>query len=124
MLGANAAGSAGIDRTHDEKLDAVDVLGELFGEVGDLGVELIEAVLVVCAGALLGELLHFGDRDDGVNLFFAEAERKTQICIRVNVGGENGSAFVGIKPCQCGRERGLADAALAGNRYFHMLKTF
>ena len=41
-------GSAGIDGTHDEKLDAVDVLGELFGEVGDLGV----AAYRSCSGRL------------------------------------------------------------------------
>ena len=124
VLGADAAGSAGIDRTHDEKLDAVDILGELFGEVGDLGVQLIEAVLVVCAGALLGELLHFGDGDDGVDLFFRETERQTQIGVRVDVGSENRPAFVGVESCKSGRKRGLADAALAGDSYFHMVKTF
>ena len=122
MLGADAAGSAGVDRAHDEKLDAVDFLGELFGEVGNLGVELIEAVLVVCAGALLGELLHLGDGDDGVDLFFGKAECQTQIGVGIHVGREDCPALVGVKPRQCGGKRCFANAALAGDSYFHIGK--
>ena len=40
VLGADAAGSAGIDRTHDEKLDAVDILGELSGRSETSGLSL------------------------------------------------------------------------------------
>ena len=122
MLRADAAGAAGVDGAHDEKLHAVDVLGELVGQVGDVGVELIEAVLVVGAGALLGELLHFGDGDDGVDLFLAQPQRQTQVGVRIDVGGEDRAPFVGVQPRERGGQRRLADAALAGDSYFHIGK--
>ena len=77
VLRADAAGAAGVDRAHDEKLHAVDVFGELVGQIGNVRVQLIEAVLVVCTRALLGKLLHFGDRDNGIDLFLRQAQRQT-----------------------------------------------
>ena len=38
MLRADAAGAAGINRAHNEKLDAVDILGKLIGQIGNVRV--------------------------------------------------------------------------------------
>ena len=122
VLRADAAGAAGVDRAHDEQLDAVDIFGKLVGQIGNVRVQLIEAVLVVCTRALLGKLLHFGDRDNGIDLFLRQAQRQTQICIRVDVGREDGAPFVGVETCERGGQRRLADAALAGDSYFHIGK--
>ena len=122
VLRADAAGAAGVDGAHDEKLHAVDVLGELVGQVRDVGVELIEAVLVVGAGALLGQLLHFGHGNDGVDFFLAQPQRQTQVRVRIDIGGEDRAPFVGVQPRERGGQRRLADAALAGDSYFHIGK--
>ena len=122
VLRADAAGAAGVDRAHDEKLHAVDIFGKLVGQIGNVRVQLIEAVLVVCTRALLGKLLHFGDRDNGIDLFLRQAQRQTQIGIRVDVGCEDGAPFVGVETCERGGQRRLADAALAGDSYFHIGK--
>ena len=42
-----------------------------------------------------------------------------QICVRIDVGSENGAALVGVKSCERGGERRFADAALAGDRALH-----
>lgn len=110
---------AGVDRAHHEQLDAVDLLRQLIRQIRDLRIELVERVHIVRAGALLGELLHLGNGDDGVDLFLGHAQRQSEIGVRVDVGGQNGAPFVGIEPGQCGGQRRLADAAFAGDRYFH-----
>ena len=116
MLRANTAGAAYIHRTHDQQLDAVDVLGVLFGDVGHVGVQLVEPVGIGSAGTLLHQSAHFADGDDGIYFFLAQAQGQTQIGIRVYVGGEDGASLVGIEPGQGGGKGGFTHATLAGDR--------
>ena len=52
----------------------------------------------------------------------AQAQRQTQVCVRIDVGGEDRAPFVGVQPRERGGQRRLADAALAGDSYFHIGK--
>ena len=119
MLGTHAAAAAGVHGAHDQQLDAVDVLAELVRQVRDLGVQLVEGVAGVGGGALLGQLLHFGDGDDGVDLLLRQAQGQTQIGVRVHVGGQDGASLIGVQSGQGGGQGGLAHAALAGYCDFH-----
>ena len=119
MLRADAAAAAGFHRAHHQQLDAVDVTGELIGDIAYLRVELEEFVGIRGAGAFLHQLAHFGNGDDGIDFLLRQAQRQSQIGVRVHVGGQHGTPFGGVQPGQCGGEGGLAHAALSGDRYFH-----
>ena len=121
MLGADAAAAAGLHRAHHQQLDAVDIAGELIGDIADLRVQLEEFIGIGGAGALLYQLTHFGNGGDGVDLLLRQTQRQSQIGVRVHVGGQHSTAFVGVQAGQRGGERRLAYAALSGNGYFHCL---
>ena len=124
VLRAHAAGPAGVHGAHDQELHAVDVPAQLIGQIGHLGIELIEGVGLVGGGALLGQLLHLGDGDDGVDLLLRQAQRQPKIGVRVHVGGQNVAALGGVKTAECRGEGGLAHPALAGDGYFHRKSFF
>ena len=73
MLRTDAAGAAYIHGTHDQQLHAVDVLGVFLGDVGHVGVQLIEPVGIGSPGALFHQGAHFADGDDGIYFFLAQA---------------------------------------------------
>ena len=73
VLRAYTAGAAHIHRTHDQQLDAVDVLGVLLGDVGHVGVQLIEPVGIGSSGALFHQGAHFADGDNGIHFLLAQA---------------------------------------------------
>ena len=64
VLGTDASGSAGLDRSHQQQLYAVDLLGEHIRQIIHLGVDLEIPLELVGLGALLDQRLHFGDRGD------------------------------------------------------------
>ena len=116
VLGADAAAAAHIHGTHDQQLDAVDLLGEGVRDIRHIRVQLEELIGGIGAGALLHQSAHFGDGDNGVHFLLTQSKSQSQIGVRVHVGGQNGTSLVGVEPRQRGGQRGLSHAALAGNR--------
>ena len=119
MLGAHAAGAAGVHGAHDQQLDAVDVLGQFVGQIRDLRIELVEGVAGVGSGTLPGQFLHFGDGDDGIDLLLRQTQGQAQVGVGVHIGGKHRAPLVGIEPGKGGREGGFTHTALAGNSDFH-----
>ena len=120
VLRAHTAAAAGIHGAHDQQLDAVYVLCQLVGQVGNLRVELIEGVAVVGAGALLGKLLHLGDGDDGVDLLLAQPQGKPQIGVRIHIRRQHRASLGGVEPRQGRGQGGFAHAALARDGNLHI----
>ncbi len=124
MLRAHAAGPAGVHGAHDQQLHAVDVPAQLVRQIGDLRIELVKGVALVGGGALLRQLLHLGDRNDGVDLLLRQAQCQSKIGIRVHVGGQNIAPLGGVETAEGGGEGGLPNPALASDGYFHRKSFF